>query len=46
MVYLQLKFDEIQNDYLTQTPVFLTDVELKKKSLAWEHLTKSFILKE
>ena len=31
IVYLQLKFDEIKNDYLTQTLVFLVGVELKKK---------------
>ena len=27
---LQLKFDEIQNDYLTQTLVLLAGVEFKK----------------
>ena len=31
IVYLQLKFDKIQNDCLTQTLVFLAGVELKKK---------------
>ena len=30
IAYIQLKFDEIQNDYLTQTLVFLAGVELKK----------------
>ena len=30
IVYLKLKFDEIQNDYLTQTLALLTEVELKK----------------
>ena len=29
-VYQQLKFDEIQNDHLTQTLIFLAGVELKK----------------
>ena len=32
IVYLQLKFDEIQNDYLTQALVFLARVDLKKKN--------------
>ena len=31
IIYLQLKFDEIQNYYLTQTLIFLAGVELKKK---------------
>ena len=30
IVYLQLKFDKIQNDNSTQTLVFLAKVELKK----------------
>ena len=30
VVYLQLKFDETQNDYLIQTLEFLAGVELKK----------------
>ena len=30
IVYLQLYFDEIQNDYLAQTLVFLVGFELKK----------------
>ena len=30
IAYLQFKFDEVQNDYLTQTLVFLAGVELKK----------------
>ena len=29
-LYLHLKFDEIQKDYLTQTLVFFAGVELKK----------------
>ena len=33
MAYLQLKFEEIQNSYLTETFVFLVGVELKKKLL-------------
>ena len=35
-----LMFDEIQNDYLTQTLVFLTEVELKKSALAWKDWIK------
>ena len=31
IVCLQLKLDEIQNDYLTQTLVFLEKVNLKSK---------------
>ena len=30
IVYLQLKIDEIQNDYLIQTLVFLAGVEMRK----------------
>ena len=33
IVYLQVKFDEMQNDYLTQTLVFLGPVELKNKEI-------------
>ena len=36
IAYLYLKFDEIQNDYLTQTLAFLAGVELKKVTPAWE----------
>ena len=32
-MYLQLKFDEVQSDYLTKTLVFLAGVELKEKLL-------------
>ena len=36
-IYLQLKFNEIENYYLTPTLVFLTGVELKKKyAFAWK----------
>ena len=38
MVYLQLKIDEIQNDLLTQTLVFLAEVELKKNKLLLEKI--------
>ena len=30
IVYLQFKFDEAQNDYLTQSLGFLAEVELQK----------------
>ena len=30
-MYLEIKFDEIQNNYLTQTLVFLAGVKMKKK---------------
>ena len=33
IVYLELKFDEMQNNCLTRTLVFLTEVELKNKLL-------------
>ena len=33
IVYLQLKFAEIPNDYLDLTEVFLAGTELKKKIL-------------
>ena len=49
IVYLQLKFDETQNDYLIQALVFLAGSELKKnkqKTSAWEDRINSFILKE
>ena len=44
----KLKFDEIQNYYLTQTLVlFVGGVELKKKQIpASENWNNSFILKE
>ena len=45
IVYLQLKFDDIQNDYLSKTQVFLAGIELKKYS-AWEGWINSFIWKE
>ena len=32
ITYLQLKFDEIEKDYFTQTLVFLAGIELKKYS--------------
>ena len=46
IVYLQLKFDETQNDYLTQTLVFLAGVELRKANSASEDWINSFILAE
>ena len=46
IVYLQLKFDEIQNDYLSQTLVFLAEVGMKKKIAAQENWINSFILRE
>ena len=46
IVYLQLKFDEIQNDYLTQTLVFLAGVEMKKYAPSWENWVNSFISRE
>ena len=47
IVYLQLKFDEIQTDYLTKTQIFLAEIELKKKkNPAWEDWVNSFILRE
>ena len=33
ILYLLLKFEEIQNDYLTQTLVFLAAIEFKKINL-------------
>ena len=36
IVYLQLKCDEMQNGYLTQTMIFLAGVELKKLNPGWE----------
>ena len=38
IVYVQLKFDESQDDYLTQTLVYLTGVELKKNVLLLEKI--------
>ena len=38
IAYLQLNFNEIQNDYLTQTLVFLSGVELKKNKLLLENV--------
>ena len=35
-VYVQLKFDKMQKDYLSQTLVILPKVELKKKTPAYE----------
>ena len=34
----QPKFDEIQNDYLTQTVVFLAEIELKKNKHLFENV--------
>ena len=38
IVYLQLKFNEIQNDYLTQILLFLIGLELKKNELLLEKI--------
>ena len=38
IVYPQLKFDEIQNNYLTQTLVFSAEIELKKNKLLLEEV--------
>ena len=46
IVYLQLIFHEIQNDYLTQALVCLAVVDLKKKPPARKDWIKPFILKE
>ena len=37
-MYAQLKFGETQNDYLTQTQVFLAGVELKKNKFLFEKI--------
>ena len=52
IVYLQLKLNEMQNGYLIEILVFLTDVELikekkdKKKTPAKEVWIKLFIFRE
>ena len=38
IVYPQLKFDEIQNDYLTQTLVFLVIVKLNKINACFKRM--------
>ena len=45
-VYLQLEFHEKQNDYLTQTVVFLGGIKLEKETPASENWINSFILRE
>ena len=40
------KLDEMQNDCLTQTLIFLQGVEMKKWTSAWDDSINSFILKE
>ena len=47
IVYLQPKINEVQNDYLTQTMVFLAGIELKKKiTPAWEDWINLYILRQ
>ena len=38
IVYLQLKFDEIQKDFSTQTVVFLAEVKLKKNKFLFNKI--------
>ena len=46
IAYLQLKFDEIQNDYITQTLIFLAGEVEKKWTRPSEDWISSFILRE
>ena len=43
LINLQFKFGERQNNYLTQTMIFLTRVELKKSKLVLEKIELSLL---